>query len=264
MAPLLSRLGVGNGGFGFGNIKKVSSTSSTGNATITTASVVGFWPFKDDLNADIGSHTTTAYGGVTSIQSSVKKWSDYSNSLLMSGSASTSTGLRLSSATNWTWASGKTLEMWFYPIDPPNVTNTTPGRFVVWGDRGDNVCFMVDRDTTDGTLYGRTNVTYVQLGTEATVLNSWNWIVVSRSGTEIKVFVNGILSYTNANGFGGNGYASDGQYFHILGDYDTGYGSNPAFSRNGYAQDVIVYNEIPFHSMSSIDLPTISTTDRIV
>ena len=255
MSPIISRAGFS---FGFG--KRRGGGAAAFSATILTASVVGFWPFKDDLNADIGSHTTTAYGGVTSIQSSVKKWSDYSNSLLMSGSTSTSTGLRLSSATNWTWASGKTLEFWIYPIN----SGTTPGRMVTWGNREDNACFLIERDNTNGTLYGRTNLSYVQLGTQVTTLNGWNWIVVSRSGTEIKVFLNGILSYTNANGFGGDGYTSDGQYFHILGDYDTGYGSDPAFSRNGYAQDVIVYNATPFHNLSSIDIPTISTTSRIV
>lgn len=258
MAPILSRVGYNRG---FGGRRPIPSAPSTGNASIATASVVGFWPFNSSINATIGSHTTTDYGSVTTIQSSVKKWSTYSNSLLVSGSNSSGIGLRLSAATNWTWASGKTLEAWVYPISPPSA-GTELGRLFGWGDRQDNVCFQVDRIVADGTSRLRTNSGYVTVNGNISA-NTWNWIVISRSGTEMKVFINGGLQYTGANG-DGTGYTSDGQYFHLSSDYDTGYSSNPSFPNNAYWQDVIVYNATPFHTMSSIDLPNISATSRII
>lgn len=258
MTPIVNQVGFNRG---FGSKKTATITSESAFYPITTASVVGFWPFSSSINASIGSHTTTDFGSVTTIQSSVKKWSTYSNALLISGVASYGYGLRLSNATNWTWASGKTLEGWVYPISPPNAGNEL-GRLFVWGDRQDNVCFLFDRNSADGSGRLRTNSGYVTVSGNI-IANTWNWIVISRSGTEMKIFINGTLSYTGADGDGG-GYTSDGTYFHLSCDYDTGYGSSPRYPSNAYWQDVIVYNSAPFHSMSSITLPTVSTTSRIL
>jgi hypothetical protein len=225
------------------------------NASISTSSIKGVWTFDTSLSASAGSHTTTTYGDFGGVQTSVKKWPGYSGSFKSNTVGGTgANGVRLSSATNWQFENGQTLEFWYYPVDF--------GRLFNMGNRQDNVATLIDAGS-DGRIYVRTNVGSVGTPVGTFNLSSWNWIVISRVGTELKVFSNGVLKATFANGDGG-GYTSDGQYLHIAADYDTGYRDAPIGPTASYFQDVAIYRQTPFHSLDNFGVPTNTIMQRIV
>jgi len=235
---------------------------SSQNITINSADVRAFWPFSTSISPSIGGDTYQNFNNVASLQSTTKKWAGYSNALKIIHIAGDNSGLRLSTATNWTWSQpNMTAEGYFY------INSSEPGpigRVFGWGNRQDNICYSVDI-YPDTTVNGRTNYTYGQLNASYLVpKDEWVWFVQSKSGSETKVFINGVLIYTGANGFFNNGYTSDGQYFHLACDYDSGYGPNPRYPGSSYWQDIVVYNASPFHNLNSLTVPTIPTSNRIV
>lgn len=238
----------------------IFSKSSSVQYPIPTANVIGFWSFSTSLNSNIGGYTSTVYNSAASIQSSVKKWSTYSGALEMQPIASSSSGLRLSSSSDWSWNGvNRTLEFWIYPISN-GIVNV--GRIYTMGDRQDNICNMLERNDTNSYLYLRTNSSFIQLSATMSQ-NSWHWVVLSKSGSQLKIFLNGTLIYTGSNG-AGDGYTGDGNSFHLGCDYDTGYGAAPRYCVGAYYQDVVFYNSTQFHSLGSLTIPTSSATSRLV
>jgi hypothetical protein len=225
------------------------------NASISTSSVKGVWTFDTSLNASVGSHSTTTYGNFGGIQTSIKKWPGYSGSFKSNTvGVIAANGVRLSSATNWQFENGQTLEFWYYPVDA--------GVLFTMGDRRDNICTQIGIDS-NGQVFIRTNSSGVNGSSSGFLPNSWNWIVISRVGTELKIFINGVLTGTFANGDGG-GYTTDGQYLHIAADYDSGYGDFPIVPKASYFQDVAIYRQTPFHSLNNFGVPTTPIAQRIV
>lgn len=225
---------------------------------ISLTSIRGFWSFNGSLNSNNGGYTSTEYtggGDSVSLTTTTVKWPSYGSAFQSTQIDANNTGLRLSNATNWTFPDPGTLEMWMYPT-------STSGRIFIMGNRQDNICVLLDYDT-NRQLVMRTNSSYTVLSNSVLLnMNAWNWIVVSRNSNALKVFLNGQLAFSNSNGVG-DGWTTDGNYFHIAADYDTGYGDYPRYPKTMTIQDLVVYNTAPFASLNSLDNPTVSTTTRI-
>ena len=255
---------AGNGGSGVviirypaAEIRSAEPASPGVQYKIDPLTIQGAWTFATSENATYGGHTTLDYNNVGTIQPYVRKWSQYPGALSTQRLDLDASGMRLSAATNWVMANEQTIEMWVYPEYSGNL-----GRLFTWGNRQDNACTLIDRNTSTGQLLVRTNTALASTSGYAPY-GQWSWVVLSKRGSELRMFVNGIQVYYNTNGDGG-GYTTDGRYFTLGADWDSGYMDAPRFSGAAYWQDVIVYNAAPFHSMSTIPVPTMPLTDRII
>lgn len=237
-----------------------NSAYSQANVAISSASIHGVWTFNTSKNSNIGGYTTTDYSSTSSLDSTLKVWPSYSNSLKITQYDANYAGATLDQGSSWVINSPSTLEFWVYN---KTVATYQGGRAFVWGNRSDNICTILDINN-DGSMNMRTYSSFPSVAPAGSVpVNTWSWIVISRSGNELKVFVNGVQTYVGSNGDGG-GYTSDGSWFTIGADYDSGYVNAPRYSSPRNFQDIAVYNAAPFHNLNNFGVPNTPITNRIV
>jgi hypothetical protein len=131
----------------------------------------------------------------------------YSNSIVKSGFGfsgdfthpSNSAVVTLPSAAALAVGSGDfTVEFWWYP------TELTSGTYFLAGDGAtSDIWFYVSGSSKLGThILG---IEDAGTGSVTLLVNTWHHIALARSGTTVRVFINGVLNYTAAGGSGDSG-----------------------------------------------------------
>jgi hypothetical protein len=116
-------------------------------------------------------------------------------------------------------SSSFSIAFWYYPT-----ANSSGSRddIVSWYDTGGDIGWGVQRTTTRGIRF------FIQDGTTAEsdetggtvlTLNDWNWVVVTRTGTTLEIYVNGTQRASDATHSAGSD--ANGKYLRI-GDFGSG------------------------------------------
>jgi hypothetical protein len=207
----------GGSGYAVGNVLSANSASIGGTSTVTFEITVNradnrlyvdlngnnikflatslVPDYLEDDNASTNDHTFTAYGNAQ-LSTVQKKFG--SASLLLDG---TGDYIATGSSTDFQFSTGAfTVEMWVYRTGGS-------GAIQVLADfRASNpqVVPVLYLSATDYYASLTVNGATVITGTQAVPLNTWTHVIVSRTGTDTKIFVGGVQSgstYTDTNNY---------------------------------------------------------------
>lgn len=217
MAPLLSRLGVGRGGFGFDK-RKLSTTS----AGLIFPSNALFAYSGNNTTTDQTGNGNTLVANPSGFSTTEKKWASYTHSFRVDG-----TGYSRVETPTFDHTGEWSIEFWCYATEWGSKYLLTTGT-EAQANSGPAINVQSDHFRTYAGFYQSNRVDYST--TTSNFLNQWNFWQIYRNGSSTRYVLNG-SEITNC---GANATTINHMVF---GNKESG----DNFPITGYFNDIVVY-----------------------